>query len=164
MIDNQCFKKTYVALGSNLGDRLLNLQKAAEIIAKQIGKIVLKSSVYETLAQGYESNNSYYNAVVCVETQFLPEEVMTKLLKIEDSLGRIRTKKEYEDRPIDLDFIMLDSFDYNYNSTLLTLPHPRLLERNFVLIPLLEIAPNMKLKGLFSEKESGLIQKLKLQL
>ncbi len=130
----------YIALGSNIGDRLENLKQAIELIERNVGAILKKSSVYDSLAQGYASENNYLNAVILCETEKEPEEILLELQKIEIQLGRRKIKSGYEDRPIDLDIIIYENLNYTLSTPQLEIPHPRMFERNFVIIPLLEIA------------------------
>ena len=137
--------KVYIALGSNKGDRLKHLQDAVDLIFRRIGKINSISRVYNTPALGFEENTStddFYNGCVFIDTYFSAEEVMRKLLAIENELGRIRhLSKVYESRTIDLDVIFYD--DDRIVSDLITTPHPQMHRRKFVLQPLHDIAPKV---------------------
>ena len=129
----------YLSIGSNLGDRLLHLQLAVGMIAYRIGEIKSLSKVVETPAWGFEGE-AFYNACLAVDTPLRPEEVLTQLLEIEEFLGRKRSEKNgYQSRTIDLDIVFYG--DRVLKTDRLTLPHPRMQERNFVLAPLAEIAP-----------------------
>ena len=129
----------YLSIGSNLGDRLLHLQLAVGMIAYRIGEIKCLSKVVETPAWGFEGE-AFYNACLAVDTPLSPEEVLNQLLEIEEFLGRKRSEKNgYQSRTIDLDIIFYGNQVVKTNR--LTLPHPRMQERNFVLAPLAEIAP-----------------------
>jgi len=129
----------FIALGSNLGNRLQNIRDAVAQIEEKIGEIVRKAPIYSSEAQGYHSENSYLNTVISCSSSFQPEEIMEKLLQIEYEMGRRRTQLDYEDRPIDLDFILHKSLNFHIATTLLKLPHPRFIEREFVLFPLMQI-------------------------
>ena len=132
----------YLSIGSNLGDRLLHLQLAVGMIAYRVGEIKSISKVVETPAWGFEGE-TFYNACLAVDTPLRPEEVLTQLLKIEKFLGRKRSEKNgYQSRTIDLDIIFYGN--HVVKTDRLTLPHPRMQERNFVLAPLAEIAPLVK--------------------
>lgn len=126
-----------ILLGGNIGDRLQNLQQAAENIEKFIGKIVARSSVYETAAWGNLDQAFFLNQVLEIETQISASSLLRKLLAIEANMGRIRTKKN-EPRIIDLDILFYNSFVINLPH--LQVPHPQLQNRRFVLEPLNEIA------------------------
>jgi 2-amino-4-hydroxy-6-hydroxymethyldihydropteridine diphosphokinase len=132
----------YLALGANLGDRDLNLLKAIAFIAERIGIFSAISSVYETPAWGFESDNLFLNQVVCVETDLSPQEILTETQNIEKEIGRTeKTNHSYLDRLIDIDLILYD--DLVFKSENLTLPHPLFHQRAFVLEPLNEIAPEL---------------------
>ncbi len=128
-----------IALGANLGDRLETLRAAIERISS-LGAIIKVSSVYETDPVGYLDQPAFYNAVLLLETNLGPETIMTELLKIEAELGRVRTFANAP-RAIDLDLLLYG--DEIRDTPALTLPHPRMHERAFVLVPLAAIAPNM---------------------
>jgi 2-amino-4-hydroxy-6-hydroxymethyldihydropteridine diphosphokinase len=132
-------QKIYIALGSNLGDRLANLQQAVNQIDKQIGRVLQCSSVYEVPAVGF-SGAIFLNACLVVKSDKSPNAILEGLQSIENEMGRKQAADGlYHDRPIDLDLIMVD--DEVLHSDKLTVPHPRLQERLFVLQPLCEIAP-----------------------
>ncbi len=128
----------YISLGSNQNNPKLQIQKANEVIEDLIGKIKMASDLYETKAWGHSDQPNFMNQVIKVETNLPPILLMRKLLKIEKELGRIR-KEKWGPRIIDLDLLFYD--DLILNSKLLKLPHPRLHERKFVLVPLLELNP-----------------------
>ncbi|RPD99070.1 2-amino-4-hydroxy-6-hydroxymethyldihydropteridine diphosphokinase [Aureibaculum marinum] len=135
-------KTTYLSLGSNLGDRLKNLQMAIDLI-EQIGcRISNVSSVYQTASWGFESDD-FLNICIEVSSNLKPESLLKSVLKIETDLGRERGNlSEYKARIIDIDVLLFDhEIILNTN---LTIPHPHMLERKFVLAPLAEIAPDVK--------------------
>lgn len=138
--------KVYIAFGSNKGDRMKYLQDAVDLIFRHLGKINNISRIYNTPALGFEDSATtpdFYNGCVCIDTHFSPQEVMHQLLLIENKLGRTRnTEDGYESRTIDLDVIFYD--DLMLDSELITIPHPRMHERKFVLQPLRDIAPEMQ--------------------
>jgi 2-amino-4-hydroxy-6-hydroxymethyldihydropteridine diphosphokinase len=126
-------------IGGNIGDRLVNLENARNSIEQKCGNIQKQSSIYETEAWGYKDQPSFYNQALCIETALSPQDLMATLLAIEQAMGRERLMP-LGPRTIDLDIIY-------YNQTIietptLMIPHPRLSERNFVLAPLAEIAPD----------------------
>ena len=132
-------QKIYIALGSNLGDRLANLQQAVNQIDKDIGQVLQCSSVYEVPAVGF-SGAIFLNACLVAESEKSPNAILQGLQAIEMEMGRKQAIDGlYRDRPIDLDLIMVD--DEVLHSDELTVPHPRFQERVFVLQPLCEIAP-----------------------
>jgi len=131
---------TYLSLGSNQGKKLENLQNAIEAIADQIGAIQRISSLYKTTSWGYEGED-FYNCCITVSTYLQPDILMQRLIQIEENLGRIRNNdQQYIDRVIDLDILLFD--DEIIFSKTVTIPHPKMLERKFVMVPLAEIAAN----------------------
>ena len=130
----------YVGLGSNLGDRSRNLQGAIDRLGK-VGIITAVSSIYQTkpwMVDGYQPR--YLNQVVAVNTILDPLQVVTELLAIESSLGRVREEKNAS-RTLDLDLLLHG--DIVLEASGVTVPHPRLHERAFVLVPLAEIAADV---------------------
>lgn len=130
----------YLLLGSNLGDRLQIMQSARELIQKEIGRIDLESSVYETAPWGVLDQPAFLNQVIQMQTSLEPEEVLRMILEIEHELGRVRYER-WGARVIDIDMLYFQ--DLILNSSRLTIPHPRLHERRFTLVPLAEIAPDL---------------------
>ena len=129
---------TYLSLGSNQGDRQKYLRAAIDKISKSIGFVRSISSVYKTASWGFEGDY-FLNVCIEVNTHCSPEETMNELLAIESLLGRHRTTSAtYLPRSIDIDILLFDQTVIE--SKELTIPHPRMLERNFVLTPLEEIA------------------------
>jgi 2-amino-4-hydroxy-6-hydroxymethyldihydropteridine diphosphokinase len=126
----------YLLLGSNLGDKGVNLTTALKLIEKSAGKIVSKSLVYETAPWGIEDQEDFLNQAICLETQLSARELLKNILLIEERLGRIRTKK-WEARLIDIDILFFNSDVIRTKN--LTIPHPFLHQRKFVLVPLCQI-------------------------
>ena len=136
--------EAYIGLGSNLGDRAGNLAGARRELEK-VGHIVAESSVYETEPWGVkEPQPSYLNQVVRLRTVLPALKLMRALLAIEEGFGRIRTRQG-EPRVIDLDLLLYGGSVINTSG--LTIPHPRLHLRAFVLVPLAEIAPELAVPG-----------------
>lgn len=133
----------YLSLGTNLGDKEQNLRMAVQKIEERIGKIVSLSAFYATLPWGFSSDNSFLNAVVCVETSLEPLEVLKKTQTIERELGRTNKSIDgvYSDRLIDIDLLLYS--DTIMNEEGLILPHSLMTERRFVMEPLAEIAPDV---------------------
>lgn len=131
----------YLSLGTNLEDKTENLQKAVELIAENAGDVRKISSVYKTASWGFQSND-FYNICLEISTYHAPEKLLTILLNIEITLGRKRMiSNTYSDRNIDIDIILFeDEIIFSKN---LIVPHPKMLERKFVLVPLVEIAANI---------------------
>ncbi len=130
----------YLLTGGNMGNRLNNLQQAAEFIQQNCGKIIASSSVYETEAWGKTDQPAFLNQALQIETDLSPDSLMQALLDIESRMGRIRTIK-MGPRIIDLDILLIN--DLIQTSPLLTIPHPALPLRKFALLPLAEIAPQV---------------------
>jgi len=129
---------TYLSLGSNQGDKLKNLQKAIYLIANKVGPILKISSIYNTPAIGFKGEY-FFNICLKISTYLPPEALIKNILEIENDLGRVRVNSdEYSDRTIDIDILLFD--DEIIFSPELIVPHPRMLDRKFVLVPLIEIA------------------------
>ncbi|NVK53956.1 MAG: 2-amino-4-hydroxy-6-hydroxymethyldihydropteridine diphosphokinase [Flavobacteriaceae bacterium] len=131
----------YLSLGSNQGNKLENLQKAVNLIAQKIGAILRVAPIYKTPALGF-NGATFFNTCVKVSTYLPPEALIQRILKIEESLGRVRsTDNNYTNRTIDIDILLFD--DEIIFSKELIVPHPRMLERKFVLCPLSDIASDV---------------------
>jgi 2-amino-4-hydroxy-6-hydroxymethyldihydropteridine diphosphokinase len=131
---------TYLSLGSNQGRKLNNLQEAIYKIAESIGAIHKISSVYKTDSWGFKGD-VFYNICIAVSTYLPPEELLKNILNIETKLGRKREQNnKYTNRKIDIDILLFD--DEIVFSKNIIIPHPRMLDRKFVLVPLAEIAGN----------------------
>lgn len=143
MLENNNLHEIYLALGTNLGDKKKNIESAIEQIELRIGKVTALSSLYETQPVGFESENSFLNAACCVSTQLNPLEVLECAQIIERELGRTSksVNHAYSDRIIDIDLLLFDDKTVEYPH--LIIPHPQLHERQFVLTPLVEIAPDV---------------------
>lgn len=131
----------YLSLGSNIGDRKALLHRAITLIDKRVGKVQRVSSFIETEPCGFQSKHKFLNAACMVLTKLSPEECLVETQKIERELGRT-TKSDggiYRDRTIDIDLLLYDNLEIS--TPTLTLPHPRMEERDFVMIPLHEIKP-----------------------
>jgi 2-amino-4-hydroxy-6-hydroxymethyldihydropteridine diphosphokinase len=130
----------YLSLGSNLGDRSHQLQSAIARLA-DLGRVVAVSSFYETEPMEFTGQPWFLNCAVALETTANAEQLMTALLQIEKDMGRQRTQKNGP-RTIDLDILLFG--DLITNSPALTIPHPAMHQRRFVLEPLAEIAPQAR--------------------
>jgi 2-amino-4-hydroxy-6-hydroxymethyldihydropteridine diphosphokinase len=129
----------YLALGTNLGDRLANLKQAISALTPQL-EVKAKSQVYETPPWGFEDQPKFLNQVIKANTYLDPEPLLKHLKRLEVALGR---KESFPNGPrlIDLDILFYD--DLVMDKPSIVIPHPRLQERGFVLLPLMEIAPNL---------------------
>lgn len=131
--------KVYLLIGGNIGDRLANLKTAIDCIEKLCGKMLKASTIYETEAWGYKDQAAFLNQALLIETQLDASQLMLALLDIEKQLGRIRINP-LGPRTIDIDIIYFN--EEIIETAIVSIPHPRLAERNFVLMPLVEIAPD----------------------
>ena len=129
----------YLALGSNLGNRLANLKQAVAALSPQM-EVKAKSPVYETPPRGYEDQPRFLNQVIKVKTYLEPEPLLKHIKRLEVTLGR---KASFQNGPrlIDIDILFYD--DLILNTASLVIPHPRLHERGFVLLPLMDIDPDL---------------------
>ncbi len=132
----------YLCLGSNSGDRLKSVEQAVSLInLAQNVKIIRTSALYETEPWGVKDQNWFINMAVEVKTDLNAQDLLVKCLNIEKTLGRDREKEQrWGERPIDIDIIFYDK--EVINTKLLTVPHPRMHQRAFVLVPLLELIPD----------------------
>jgi len=141
--------QVYLGLGSNLGDRESMLRQAVSRIREAVGEVVSESSLIESEPWGFNSDNRFLNAVILCTTTLSPRQVLSATRKIERDLGkdhRHATQRElqsgtvmcrYHDRPIDIDILLYD--DLTVDEPDLKIPHPRMQERDFVMVPLNEI-------------------------
>jgi 2-amino-4-hydroxy-6-hydroxymethyldihydropteridine diphosphokinase len=135
----------YFGIGSNLGNREENLRRAIELLHERVGECIACSSVYRSAPQGFMSENEFANIVAVCQSDYSPEEVLTITQQIEREMGR--TEKSingvYHDRVIDIDLLQARGDEANEairrSGESLTLPHPRMQERDFVMIPLHEV-------------------------
>lgn len=127
----------YIALGSNLGDKAANLGEAVKLLQAKGLQIRAVSSFFQTEPYGVTDQPEFINAAACVETSLPPEALLKLLLETELEMGRVRLR-HWGERNIDLDLLLYD--DLIYHSDKLTLPHPDMQNRLFVLQPLAEVA------------------------
>ncbi|MES2649143.1 MAG: 2-amino-4-hydroxy-6-hydroxymethyldihydropteridine diphosphokinase [Bacteroidota bacterium] len=128
----------YLLTGGNLGDRTENLHQAEIWIDRQAGRVIKKSALYETAAWGNVLQPDYLNQAILVETNLTAIELLRTLLQIEKQLGRLRQEK-YGARIIDIDLLFFNNEIIHLPN--LSVPHPQLQNRRFVLVPMTEIAP-----------------------
>lgn len=135
-------KRLYLGLGTNLGNKRENLTRAIGLLSLALGKCVTQSSFIETEPWGFESNNSFLNCVAAFDTDIAPLELLDTTERIERMLGRTQKSQDgnYHDRVIDIDILLYG--DNIIESDRLTIPHPLMHSRTFVLEPLAEIAPD----------------------
>lgn len=150
--------QVYLGLGSNLGDKEENIRKAINLINEQIGTVVRQSALFYSEPWGFESENQFVNAAICVSTTLTPHEVLEANKHIEHLLGKTEAHATerpsnlhqqtstinhqtsditYHDRPIDIDILLYD--DLHIDEPELKIPHPLMQMRDFVMIPLREI-------------------------
>lgn len=130
--------KSFLLLGSNLGDRRLHLQEAADLLQACCGKISRRSSIYETAAWGKEDQPPFLNQVVELETRLEAPALMKKILELEKQMGR-RRREKFGPRTIDIDILFFENEIHLEEE--LRIPHPALPGRRFALVPLAELAP-----------------------
>jgi 2-amino-4-hydroxy-6-hydroxymethyldihydropteridine diphosphokinase len=133
----------YLGLGSNVGNRRTNLERAVEALPRHGVTVTASSSVYETEPVLLPDQRDFYNACVRIETDHEPERLLDECKAVERELGRRASGTRYGPRTIDLDVLLLDG--QQYSSARLTLPHPEVRWRRFVLVPLLELDPELRL-------------------
>ena len=132
-------EEAILLLGGNLGNRELALAQAMEKIEAHVGEITSNSSIYESEPWGFEDKNQFLNQAIKVNTELNPQQLLDKLLEIEQSLGRVRTGK-LSARTIDIDILFYGN--QKITTETLTIPHPRISERLFTLLPLAELVEN----------------------
>ena len=131
--------KVYLGLGSNLGNRKENLACAIRLIGERVGNVLRVSTFIETEPWGFESENTFVNGVILCETSLAPRQVLSATQKIEREMGRHKKSTDggYADRCIDIDILLYD--DLRVDEPDLQIPHPLMMKRDFVMIPLREI-------------------------
>lgn len=141
--DNQQKKHiVYLGLGSNIGNKKANIELAIMELRKSVGDFLRRSSYYETEPWGFESKNYFVNNVICIATALSPFQLLQAAQEIERKLGRTEKSVNgiYHDRTIDIDILLYD--DITLNTSELTIPHPLMRERDFVMKPLHELLPS----------------------
>jgi 2-amino-4-hydroxy-6-hydroxymethyldihydropteridine diphosphokinase len=137
-------RRVYLSLGSNIGDREANLRRAIELLSAEHIPVVKQSSIYETEPQDVPDQPWFYNLVAECETQCFPLQLLSILQGIEREAGRTRRAGDVRRGPRVIDIDILLCGEVTMDLPQLTLPHPRMLERRFVLEPLAEIAPELR--------------------
>ena len=133
--------KVYLLLGGNLGDKKQVFEETTKLLGDQVGTITRQSHIYETEPWGFESSDLFWNQVLELSVAIAPEEVLEKTQQIEHQLGRTRKANQYDSRIIDIDILFYG--DQVISLDKLSIPHPRIPERRFVLVPLNEIVPEL---------------------
>lgn len=144
----------YFGIGTNLGDREANLRTSLQLLHERVGECIACSSIYRSAPQGFASENEFANVVVVCRTDYSPEEVLLITQQIEREMGRTEKSVNgvYHDRVIDIDLLQAgigsresgSQTQVECNTDTLTLPHPRMHERDFVMIPLREVEKILK--------------------
>jgi 2-amino-4-hydroxy-6-hydroxymethyldihydropteridine diphosphokinase len=129
----------YIELGGNIGDRIQLINSAKKLIIDNGCNIIKQSSIYETPPWGFVSDSNFYNQTIKIEVEVSAPELICVLQNIENELGRVRNSNQYEARTMDIDILFFNNEIINKDN--LTVPHPRLHLRKFVLIPMNEIEP-----------------------
>lgn len=135
--------KVFLALGSNMGNREDNLTKAVSAVSG-IGetRLLKVSNIYETKPVGFTEQDDFLNMAALIETGLSPLKLLDKLQEVETAMGRVREVR-WGPRTIDIDILLYD--DIEMNAQRLTIPHPRMLERAFVMVPLRDLDPDLKI-------------------
>ena len=131
-------KVVFLGLGSNLGDREAFLGKALELIDHEAGKVISSSPLYETEPWGFPAEENFLNMVTEIRTEKNPDDLLHELLNIEIRMGRVRKGPGYSSRKIDIDILLFENLTIRKEG--LSIPHPLMHERRFVLVPLCDIA------------------------
>ena len=134
--------KVFLGIGGNLGNKSDNFKKVFLLIEKKLGTIVEASSVYESPPWGFNAEENFWNQVLIIDTKHTPGELLEKIHAIETIFGRKRKKKSYSSREMDIDILYFD--DIFIENEDLIVPHSKIHQRLFVLVPLAEIAPDFK--------------------
>ena len=143
---------TYLALGTNLGDRQANLDRAITLINEKVGNVVARSSVMETAPWGFQSDNRFANMVVKVRTALPPIELLAATQAIERQMGRTEKSLNgvYHDRIIDIDILLYGAL--RLETPALSIPHPLMWQRDFVMVPLRELLTEAEIEIFKSTK------------
>jgi len=131
--------KVYLSLGSNRGGRTAHLKNAIDLLSEWAGEVTVVSSLYETPPWKMEDETNFINQALLLETEMSAAQLIDTIILIESMMGRQRSANKYEPRKIDIDVLFFNNEIINTDE--LTVPHPLLQERKFVLVPMAEIAP-----------------------
>ena len=150
--------QVFLGIGGNIGNKHDNFDKVYTFIQNELGTITKSSSVYETPPWGFQAEVNFWNQVLVVKTEFSAVEVLRKINQIERQFGRKRDGGQYKSREMDIDILYFDEMILDTGN--LTIPHPQIANRLFVLVPLAEIAPDfvhplLRLKSLEMLKNCG---------
>jgi 2-amino-4-hydroxy-6-hydroxymethyldihydropteridine diphosphokinase len=134
--------KVFLGIGGNIGNKADNFNKVYTFIKNELGEITKTSSVYESPPWGFTADENFWNQVLVIGTKLSPAELLQKITEIENQFGREREIGKYNSREMDIDILYYD--EINLETESLVIPHPRIQQRKFVLVPLNEIAPDFK--------------------
>ena len=129
----------YIILGGNKGNKLQNIEQAVQLISEKVGMIVEKSDVFITAAWGNINQPDFLNQALCLQTPLSASDLLKQLLSIEQEFGRVRDHQKWMERTMDIDILFYN--DDIITTSELIIPHPLIQERNFVLIPMAQLAP-----------------------
>jgi len=146
--------KAYLLLGSNIEPRFDFITKAVSKIETDLGKVIGLSSVYESEPWGFEAHTKFLNCVVCIESELNAADLLNSILMIEKNMGRTRKEGSYASRDIDIDILYFNNDTIELTD--LIIPHPRMSERRFTLVPLVEVAPDFE-HPVFRKTNSALL-------
>lgn len=134
--------QAYLGIGTNIGDKRANIERCLKLLGEYAGDIVRQSQIMESAPWGFDSENRFLNMAVCIETKLSPFQLLETTQRTEREMGRKEKSTDgiYHDRIIDIDILLYE--DYHITSPTLTIPHPHILERDFVRCPLQEILPS----------------------
>lgn len=162
--------QVFLGIGGNIGNKPKNFSKVHSLIENKLGTITKNSSVYETPPWGFSAKENFWNQVVEIQTELKPRKILAEIHEIENLFNRERHSGKYKSREMDIDILFYDA-DCTENDEL-TIPHRKLHQRLFVLVPLAEIAPdfihpffNKSNKLLLEQcKDESVIKKVKVEL
>ena len=133
--------KTYIGIGGNIGNKEENIRTAINFISKDIAVPEKISNLYLSEPWGFKSEHNFLNCVISIKTNLSPEELLSKTINIENQMKRLRTtSNSYEDRTIDIDLLFIDNKIVDTEK--IKIPHPKIQDRKFVLLPMNDIAPD----------------------
>ena len=135
-------QKVFLGIGGNIGNKQANFEKVYTMVEKELGEIILSSSVYETPPWGFQADENFWNQVLIIKTEKSSENLLEKIHEIENLFGRKRRVGTYTSREMDIDILYVD--DLYIETETLIIPHPKIHQRMFVLVPLNEIAPEFR--------------------
>ncbi|MGM0622275.1 MAG: 2-amino-4-hydroxy-6-hydroxymethyldihydropteridine diphosphokinase [Bacteroidota bacterium] len=150
--------QVFLSIGGNIGNKPENFRKVHHLIENELGTITKKSSVYETPPWGFSAKENFWNQVVQIKTELKPRKILAEIHEIENLFNRVRHTGRYTSREMDIDILFYDA-DCTENDEL-TIPHPKLHQRLFVLVPLAEIAPDF-IHPLFKKSSKQLLEQNK---